>query len=105
MSIKIDVDAEAVNKMVTDAILDSAIGETLRAVVSKKVEALSKEYNNPVELEVDRQIQLIVKDLVQEKFKPMIAAKVNELMTEELVGRISTRAWENLLEQFRRYDR
>lgn len=34
MQIDVNVDAAAVNKMVTDAILESAIGETLREVVA-----------------------------------------------------------------------
>jgi hypothetical protein len=100
MSIEVNVDAAAVNKMVTDAILDSAIGKTLREVVEKKVADLGKSYNNPIELAVDREVQLLVSSMVNEKFKPMIAAKVAELMTDEMVSRISTAAWENLIAQF-----
>lgn len=105
MAIEVNVDADAVNKMVTDAILDSAIGKTLREVVEKKVKDLGSSYNNPIEAAVDREVQLLVLKLVQEQFKPLIAARVNELMTEELVSRIATAAWENLVAQFDRMRR
>lgn len=100
MGIEVNVDADAVNKMVTDAILESAIGKTLREVVEKKVADLSKSYNNPIELAVDREVQLLVSSIVHEKFQPIIAARVNELLTEEMVTRIATAAWENLIAQF-----
>lgn len=99
MSIQVEVDAEAVNKMVTDAILNSAIGTTLRSVVERKVADLGRSYNNPIELAVDREVQVLVSSLVSEKFKPMIAARVNELLTEEMASRICTAAWENLVAQ------
>lgn len=100
MNIDVNVDAAAVNKMVTDAILDSAIGKTLREVVEKKVKDLGQAYNNPIELAVDREVQLLVSSMVNEKFKPMIATRVNELMTEEMVTRICSAAWENLMTNF-----
>lgn len=105
MNIEVNVDADTVNKMVTDAIMDSAIGKTLREVVEKKVADLGKGYNNPIELAVDREVQLLVTSLVNEKFKPLIATKVNELMTDELISRISLAAWENLIAQFDRLRR
>ena len=71
-----------------------------REVVEKKIADLGKSYNNPIELAVDREVQLLVTSMVNEKFKPMIAAKVTELMTDEMVSRISTAAWENLITQF-----
>ncbi len=105
MGIEVQVDAEAVNKMMTDAILDSAIGKTLREVVEKKVAELGSSYNNPIAAAVDREVQLLVSSIVNEKFKPMIAARVQELLTEEMVTRISTAAWENLITQMDRLRR
>lgn len=100
MGIEVNVDADAVNKMVTDAILESAIGKTLREVVEKKVADLGESYNNPIELAVDREVQLLVSSMVNEKFKPLIASRVTELMTDEMVSRISTAAWESLIDNF-----
>jgi hypothetical protein len=105
MGIEVQVDADAVNKMVTDAILDSAIGATLREVVTKKVQELGRSYDNPIEKAVDREVQLLVSSMVNEKFKPMIADRVTALMTDELVSRIATAAWENLIAQFDRMRR
>ena len=105
MGIEVNVDADAVNKMVTDAILDSAIGKTLREVVEKKVKDLGQSYNNPIELAVDREVQLLVSSLVNEKFKPMIASRVNELVTDELVSRIATAAFDCLIAQLDRLRR
>jgi hypothetical protein len=99
----IEVSSEAVNKMVVDAIMNSAIGATLNEVVSKKVADLGKSYNNPIELEVDRQIRLIIHEIVEEKFKPIIRATVENALTEDLGQRISLAAWSSLLEQFNRY--
>jgi len=100
MSIEVHVDADAVNKMVTDAILESAIGKTLREVVEKKVAELGRAYNNPIEAAVDREVQLLVLALVNQKFKPAIEARVNELVTDELMLRIATAAFESMVDQF-----
>jgi hypothetical protein len=105
MGIEVQVDAEAVNKMVTDAILESAIGKTLREVVEKKVADLGRSYNNPIELAVDREVQVLVSSMVNEKFKPLIAERVNELVTEELVTRIAGAAWDSLIAQLDRLRR
>jgi len=105
MAIEVNVDSAAINKMMTDAILDSAIGKTLRDVVENKVADLGKSYNNPIAAAVDREVQLLVQKMVNDQFKPMIAARVNELMTDELVSRIATAAWETLITQIDRVSR
>jgi len=97
MQVDVNLDADTVNKMVTDAILGSVIGDRLREVVTKQVETIGTGYNDPVKLAVEREVQLLVNNIVNEQFKPMIEAKVRELVTDQLMSDIALASWRSLM--------
>lgn len=99
MNIDVKIDADTVNKMVTDAILGSVIGDKLREQVEKQVATIGTGYNDPVKLAVEREVQLLVNSIVNTQFKPLIESKVRELLTDQMVSDIATASWNSLLNQ------
>jgi hypothetical protein len=57
MEFKVDINAENINKTITEAISKSAIGVELEKVIKKQVAGLSKSYNNPLDAVVGQEIQ------------------------------------------------
>ena len=45
---ELKIDPEAVNKLVSDAILNSAIGEAIKTAIAKETANLTRSYDNPL---------------------------------------------------------
>lgn len=92
MDINVNLDPEQINKVVAEAILQSAIGEQLEKVIDREVQKLSRSYDNPIEGVVRQEIQAAVTNIVHERYaekiKAMVAQKVTEQFTEELFDKL-----------------
>lgn len=90
--VRITVDPEQVNKMLSEALLQSAIGEQLEKVINKEVQALSRSYDNPIEKVVKNEIREAITRIINEeygeKIKTMVAEKVTEQFTKDLFDKL-----------------
>ena len=100
MDLKIDIKPEHINKMVAEAVLNSAIGEQVEAVVKKNVKELGRGYDNPIDAVVKKHISdLIVSILATEhgeELKKQVKEAVSEKITSEFVSKIVDAAWSKM---------
>lgn len=98
MDIKVDIDAELINKKVSDSILESAIGTKLKEVIEEQVSSICKDsYNSP------SVVTKIVKDIVVQKVREIISEEkkeeieklVTEKLTEDIMADIVNNAWDS----------
>lgn len=92
----IEMSPDAVNKLVADAILDSALGTHLRSLVEKQLVDLRGSYNNPIEAALRTEVFRVVERLVKDEYTAKIEAVVREKLTDELMSTVALSAW-NLL--------
>ena len=98
--VAVEVDDKAVNKMVADAILNSALGERLREIVKEQLDTLRNSYNNPIKAAVERQINLVVTSIVENEFRGNIEQVVREQLTPEITAEVARKAWASLINRF-----
>ena len=56
MELNVNIDPEQINKMVADAVLESALGDAVKKVINEQVKKLSSSYNNPLDSVVQQHI-------------------------------------------------
>ncbi|MHB8372222.1 MAG: hypothetical protein ACYDBI_05885 [Thermoplasmataceae archaeon] len=101
---ELNIDPEAINKMLVDAILKSALGKTLNESIDRVVTDLSKSYNNPFDQEIKNVIRVEMAKILQTTYKEQIAKKVKERVeagiTDEVLDRIIIKALEKVFSNY-----
>lgn len=97
MELQLNISPEQINEMVSQAILDSAIGEQVRKAVEDKVKDLSRAYDNPIHKIVEKEIGREVERLVREEFGAQVKAAVKEKVTEQFTSDLMTKMWDQFV--------
>ena len=100
MEFKVDINAENINKTITEAIAKSAIGVELDKVIKKQVAELSKSYNNPLAAVVGQEIHKIMQQVITENYSNQIKIWVTERMTEEFTNDIFNKLWKSFNDRY-----
>ena len=100
MDLNINIDPEQINKMVAEAVLNSAIGDQVKVQVQNNINELGKRHNNPIDAVIKKHINdLIIQCLVKEHAE-LLKAKVHEAVsgkiTDEFVNKVLDAGWRNL---------
>lgn len=98
MEINVNVDAEAINKEITEAVAKSAIGKEIKRVIEEKVKELSTSYNNPLSRVVGREIEKMLRQLIEEEYMGQIKEFVRKQMSDDFVKDILGKMWKAYLE-------
>jgi hypothetical protein len=83
--VQLNVDPAAVEKLVADAIVQSALGEKVRKAVA---DALSKSWDNPIDQAVALTVQQVARDLVRVESEGVIRAAVRAKLTPEYIEQL-----------------
>jgi len=100
MDIKVNLDAEDINKEIREAIVKSAIGLELKKAMDKKVKEFSQDWNNPLEGVINDEIVTIVRALVQKEYLPEIKKFIAEKMTDKFVKDLLDKLWVKFIERY-----
>lgn len=84
---------EQINQFLSQAIMESTIGEAVRTIIQDHVKKLSSPYDNPiqkaVEIEIKRYIWLVLRD----HYGALIQETIKAAITEQIVLDITTKAF------------
>ena len=56
MEVNVDIDSEKINEMISKAVLESCIGETLKNQIKESMHEINRSYDNPIKKEIKRHI-------------------------------------------------
>jgi uncharacterized membrane-anchored protein YjiN (DUF445 family) len=91
---------EQINEFLSKAILESQIGEVVKAAVARSVTELSKGYNNPFDSVIRRAVDDLISKEVEATYRPALEAGIKEkmaqYMTDDVVQNIIRAATEKL---------
>ncbi|HDY68963.1 MAG TPA: hypothetical protein ENH85_14380 [Candidatus Scalindua sp.] len=93
MDINVNVDAEAINKQITEAVAKSAIGKQIKRVIDEEVKKLSTSWQNPLSRVVGIEIEKMLRQLIQEEYMGKIKEWVSKQMSDEFVKNILGKMW------------
>ena len=91
---------EQINEFLSKAILESQIGDVVKAAVQRTVGELSKSYNNPFDAVIRRAVDDLISKEVEATYRPVLEEGIKKqmaaYMTEDVVSNIIKTATEKL---------
>lgn len=101
MDIKVDINPEEVNRQVSAAIINSALGQTLKDEIEKKVSEMFKAGWNEksivskvVEIQIERAIQEELKaDEIRARIQIAVKAVLEEKLTDGFITQAISTLW------------
>lgn len=83
---------EQVNEFIADAVLNSKIGEAVKASIDRVLKDLTKQYDNPFDAIVKAAVNDNIRKILAEKYQPElekeIEKQITKYLTEDVVGKI-----------------
>lgn len=102
MDFKLDIDADEVNRHVSQAILDSCIGKELKDGIEKEVkELVSGSWNKPGLLDgiIRAEVKNILRDLLRgEEYGPKLDREVRVAITDETIKAVVNKTMLDLID-------
>jgi len=101
MDLNVVIDAEAINREITEAIAKSAIGKSLTEEIERAVKRISESgYNSPIRSIIEREIaQIITTTLREEPFQSQLKSAIQNKLNDALVESVTSAAFNALLEK------
>ena len=81
---ELKIEPEAVNKLVADAVLNSAIGESVKKAIEKEVANLTRSYDNPLESVIRNHVAEIARTVLREEHGEFIKERIKEALAAKL---------------------
>lgn len=97
MDIKLEINPEDIQKHIIDAIMNSTIGVELHKVIEDKVKGIvsyNYSFKQTLETLVSREIEIIVRNVIQEKYKDTIRGVVEEKVNAEFTKDLIDGLWD-----------
>lgn len=97
---ELKIDAQAINDMVADAILKSAIGDAVKKAIEKELVNLNKSYDNPLEAVIRNHVAGIVRDVLVKEHGEMIRQKISAALASKLSADFIDRVCEKATDRY-----
>ncbi len=96
MELNVNVDADAINKMVSDAILKSTLGDAVKKAIDTQLANLTRSYDNPLESVIRMHVADMVREVLrtehQEALRQRLVAALAEKLSDEFIDRVCEKA-------------
>lgn len=99
MEIEVNISAEDIEKSITEAVANSAVGESMVKEIQDAIkESLTSSYNRDSVIKrlATRQVEGVITDLLLTTYKEQIRSAVAEQMTHDLVSDLVSSCMENM---------
>jgi hypothetical protein len=100
MDIKVNLQAEDINKAIADAIVQSILGEQIIRMVNEYLKTVSVSgYNNPIKTLIEAEGKNMIVQLLHEK-QQMFKEMIDKELTTELAQQLVSKAIEKLVKGY-----
>jgi hypothetical protein len=103
MGIELNLNPDDVDQLVKETIMKSAFGTLIIDSVKKALNSSS--YNNPIDTEMNRAVQNMAREVIEKelggKIREMVKVRVLEKLTDEVIGRVTDKSIDTMVEAFR----
>jgi hypothetical protein len=84
LDVKVDIDAEQVNKMIAEAVLNSVLGKEIKKHIQDYASKINSTYDNPIKDIVKRTVDQIVWDILNADYKEAIRAEITRQLADKM---------------------
>jgi hypothetical protein len=100
MAIEVNITPEQINEAVGQAIVDSAIGQSMKKLLEEKVKELGNPYSGLLPKVLEQEVALVLREMIREEpYATMIREKVKEKLTDEIVYKVTNAAYDSFFEK------
>lgn len=97
---------EQINVFLSNAVLESNIGEAVKESVEKTLKSLTSSYDNPFDKVVKDQVINLIQEQISSTYRPLIEEQVKtslqKSLTDRIVGEIVQSAIDRMIREHRR---
>lgn len=97
MAIEVNIDGEAINAAVTQAVVDAVIGEQMTKAINDALKSTGFGRPSAVEQVVSQEVQKIIRDVLETDYAEEIREAVKAAMIEEGVAKIASASVQALM--------
>lgn len=83
-----ELTAEQINDFLSKAILESQIGEAVKASVARVLADLNKTYQNPFDGVIQRHVMDLIDKELREHYAPLVEERVKESLSKSLTDEV-----------------
>lgn len=80
----LEIDPQAVNQLVADAVLKSALGEAVKKAVDKEIAGLTRGWDNPLESVVRNHVAELAREVLRTDHGEAIRERVRQALATKL---------------------
>jgi hypothetical protein len=80
----LEIDPQAINQLVADAVLKSALGDAVKKAVDDAIKKLSQSWDNPLETVVRNEVAAMAREVLRDDHGPAIRERVKAALTKKL---------------------
>ena len=78
--------------------MESSLGEQLKKLIESELSKINKTYNNPYEKAVQKEVGILMTELIRSDYKDKIKGKIEEQMSDGVLDKIVSAAWQKLMD-------
>lgn len=81
---ELNIDPKDIERAVKEAVIHSALGEKMKAAITE----LLNQWDSPVKAAIQAEATAIIRELVQEEYKPLLKKAIHDRLTDKMVEEI-----------------
>lgn len=95
----IEISSAAINEYLAKAILDSAIGTSLKAAIDAETSRITGNYDNPYKRAIEAEILKLVREVFEQEFAEKVREEIRQKISEKFVSELLGTLWDKFLEK------
>lgn len=102
MSLSIDINPEDVNKMVSEAILNSAIGENVKKQIDTYIKELNYSHSSPIKDVIQGTVSCMIRETIESEYKEQLREILKQALDERITIDLMSGIVDSAMEAIRR---
>lgn len=97
---ELKINPEDVNKLVADAVLNSAIGEAIKKSIVKEMGNLNRTFDNPIDTVIRNHVSEITRNILIAEYGETIREKMKVILSEKLSDEFISRVCDKAADRY-----
>lgn len=98
MEVNVEIDQNKINEAVTQAIIESAIGEEMRREIKAYLESAKAAYNNPIKGIIARVVQEEIYKLIVTEWREPLMEEIRKQFTEQVLSEVVSKTFQTIMD-------
>lgn len=93
---------EQINEFIANAVLESQLGEAVKASVARVMDDMRRSFSNPFDEVIKRHVAKVVEELVSTQYRTVLEEGIKTRLAEAMTDEVFEKIIEAAIERFKR---